>query len=84
MTPQEKKLWDLSNDATLKTGELTTLLRLIQEMEIDLESNDDCPEYINANSMGAMRSASILMAELANGLVEDLATEIGRIRGSKK
>jgi hypothetical protein len=65
-------LQGLANAASLKAVELNYLIEMIHEMELDKEASDDCPAYVNAGSIGALKSAAKLMAELLEGLNADL------------
>ncbi|MDN6320679.1 MAG: hypothetical protein L0J77_13025 [Marinobacter sp.] len=65
-------LQSLASAATLKAVELNYLMELVNEMELEKEVSDDCPAYITAGSIGALKSATKLMAELLDGLNADL------------
>lgn len=72
MSATMDSLQDLAAAASLKALELNYVLEVIREMELDKEAIDNCPAYVTAGSLGALKSAAKLMAELLEGLNSDL------------
>ena len=59
----------------LKSSELSCLIELIHEMDLD-QDNDDTPAYNNKRNTGTLLSAVLLLSELVTDLTGDLASSL--------
>lgn len=73
MSKHLENLTSIAESARVKSGEVACLIEFINEADIEMGVSDDCPSFINSRTIGAVRVATELLADLLNGLNEDLA-----------
>lgn len=76
MSSQLENMISIAESARLKSGELACLIEFANEAETEKDLSDTCPHFINERSIGVVRAATELMADLLNGLNEDLANSL--------
>lgn len=73
---QLQSIVNLAENARLKSGELSCLLEFINKAQLNYESSDDCPDYINPRSLGTIGTLAETYAGILNGINEDLAESL--------